>query len=165
MTPLPSVVEAATPAIESAPQPVIMDTQCEIRSQESPHEQGKQDEAQPQASEDSEPRHDRDLIKYGFRPVRTVWDGYPGEVPDDICEWLDDGGGRKSTQLIGHLRSLLWLGGYDKIVTAIDDPAYILEDEIRVAPQGTDIGWLVDRDFEEEKVSGRLYDQLLGLPS
>lgn len=68
----------------------------------------------------------------------------------------------ESAQLIGPLRSLLWLGGYDEIVTAIDDPAYVLKDEIRVVPQGTGIGWLVDRDFEEEKVPRRLYDRLMG---
>ncbi|KAL4807017.1 hypothetical protein BDV18DRAFT_159239 [Aspergillus unguis] len=142
-----------------------MDTEYKTGSQEeSLHEQRKQDEAQSQsqASEDSKPRHERDLSKYGFRPVWTAWDGYPGETPDDIREWLDDDGGRESAQLIGPLRSLLWLGGYDELVAAIDDPAYVLEDEIRVVPQGTDIGWLVDRDFEEEKVPRRLYARLLG---
>lgn len=80
---------------------VDMDTECETGSQEeSLHEQGKQHEAQSQASEDSEPRHERDLSKYGFRPVWTAWDGYPGEIPDDICEWLDDDGGRGEYRVV-----------------------------------------------------------------
>lgn len=47
-----------------------------------------------QVSEDSEPRHERELDKHGLRPVWTAWDGYPGEVPDDVREWLDDSGCR-----------------------------------------------------------------------
>lgn len=75
-----------------------MGTECEMGSQEeSLLTQGKQDEAQPQASkvsEDSEPRHERDLSKVGFPPVWTNWGGYPGEIPDDIREWLGDDGRR-----------------------------------------------------------------------
>lgn len=47
-----------------------------------------------QAIEETGPRHERELDKHGLRPVWTAWDGYPGEVPEDIQNWLDDSGRR-----------------------------------------------------------------------
>ena len=35
-----------------------------------------------------------DLKAHGFQPVWTGWGGYPGEIPSEIAEWLDDTGNR-----------------------------------------------------------------------
>lgn len=40
------------------------------------------------------PRNHANLEKHGFRPVWTHWAGYPGEIPDDIREYLDEHGKR-----------------------------------------------------------------------
>ena len=63
-----------------------------------------------------------------------------------------------SAQLIGPLSSLLWLGGYDELVSAIDDPSYVLEDEISILPEGTNCGWLVARLFDDCNIPRHLFD-------
>ena len=35
-------------------------------------------------------RNPEDLLKDGLLPVWTNWRGYPGEVPQNIYEWLND---------------------------------------------------------------------------
>ncbi|CAG8136752.1 unnamed protein product, partial [Penicillium nalgiovense] len=83
------------------------------------------------------PPNNHNLAKHGFRPVWTSWEGYPGdEIPEDIREWLDENGQRKSTKSIGPLRSLASLAGLDELVGAIHHPAYIIEDDIEVIPFG-----------------------------
>lgn len=38
------------------------------------------------------PRKHNNLERHGFRPVWTQWEGYPGEIPADIGEYLDENG-------------------------------------------------------------------------
>ncbi|OJJ45692.1 hypothetical protein ASPZODRAFT_17140 [Penicilliopsis zonata CBS 506.65] len=107
-----------------------------------------------------------ELQKHGLRPVWTGSRGYPAEViPDDIAEWLDDQGKRRSAQYIGPLKSLFWLAGYDELVRAVDDPAYTIEDEVRVVLNGVDIGWLLEDYLEEGKIPRQLYMQYLDYAS
>jgi hypothetical protein len=40
-------------------------------------------------------RDENGLVQNRLRPVWTGWGGYPGEIPDDIKEYLDDDGGRR----------------------------------------------------------------------
>jgi hypothetical protein len=104
--------------------------------------------------------------------------GYPGEIPDDIKEYLDDDGeARKyfqstqkpmflltyiiiigSVQFIGPIKSLFW---YDELVRAIDDPAYVIKNEVRVIPDGTGIGFLLDEYSEEGKIPEHIYLPIL----
>ncbi|KAJ5955260.1 hypothetical protein N7501_009539, partial [Penicillium viridicatum] len=89
------------------------------------------------------PRHHHNLAKHGFRPVWTSQNGYPGdEIPEDIQEWLDENGQCKTAQMIGPLRSLAWLAGLDELVGAIDNPAYLIQDDIEVIAFGF---WLRDK--------------------
>jgi len=46
------------------------------------------------------PRKYEHLEKHGFRPVWTMWDGYPGEIPEDIREYLDEDGQRRELLLV-----------------------------------------------------------------
>jgi hypothetical protein len=66
------------------------------------------------------------------------------------------------TQYIGPIKSLFWIYGYDELVRAIDDPAYVIEDEIRVIPAGTGVGFLLDQYFEEGKIPRHIYFRTLG---
>jgi hypothetical protein len=40
-------------------------------------------------------REEAELPKNGLPPVWTSWGGYPGVVPEEISEYLDDGGGHR----------------------------------------------------------------------
>ena len=40
-------------------------------------------------------RNANGLAQHGLEPVWTAWGGYPGEIPDDIKEYLDDDGGAR----------------------------------------------------------------------
>ena len=87
---LPSVDGPATPAIESCTPPLtIVDTEFETDT--TMHELTYE---KSQAIEERAQRHERELNKHGLRSVWTAWDGYPGEVPHDIQDWLDDSGRR-----------------------------------------------------------------------
>lgn len=54
-----------------------------------------------------------------------------------------------SARMIGPLRSLAWLAGLDELVEAIDDPAYLIEDDIEIVPLGTSLLWPLQRHMEE----------------
>ena len=84
--PAPPVIEICTPPADYSGLNFEMDTTMQEVTQKK-YEKS-------QASEDSEPRHERELKKHGLRPVWTAWDGYPGEMPDDIQKWLGDNGRR-----------------------------------------------------------------------
>lgn len=89
----PAIDGPATPAIEKCTSLLtVVDPKFEMDTTMQEVTQKKYEKSQ--ASEDSEPRHERELKKHGLRPVWTAWDGYPGEVPDDIQKWLDDNGRR-----------------------------------------------------------------------
>ncbi|KAL2221271.1 hypothetical protein M432DRAFT_588960 [Thermoascus aurantiacus ATCC 26904] len=86
-------------------------------------------------------------IKIDLNRYDQVWiDGepYPGELPEEIKEYLGDQGGDgdgdepapRSIQWVGPIRTIFWLSGYDDLVRAVDDPAYRLEDEVVAVPHG-----------------------------
>jgi len=52
--------------------------------------------------------------------------------------------------------------GYDELVRAIDDLAYVIKNEIRVIPDGTGIGFLLDEYSEEGKIPEHIYLRSLG---
>ncbi|KAJ5961772.1 hypothetical protein N7501_006713 [Penicillium viridicatum] len=99
------------------------------------------------------------LAKKGFPPVWSREHGYPGEIPEEIGEYLD----RNSYQLdelIGPLSSIFWLAGLDELVDAIYDPAIALEDEVRLIPTNVGVTWILEHLFEEGKIPGPMYDRL-----
>lgn len=53
------------------------------------------------------------------------------------------------TRIIGSIKSLFWIGGYDELVDIVNDPAFSLHDEVQIIPGGAKIGYLVDRYYEE----------------
>ncbi|KAJ5271647.1 hypothetical protein N7524_004916 [Penicillium chrysogenum] len=109
------------------------------------------------------PLNHHNLVKHGFRPIWTCQEGYPeDEIPADIQEWLDENGQRKSTEIIGPLRSLAWLAGLDELVQAIDHPAYVIEDDIEVVPFGAGLLWPVDKRAEEGTVPPMIWAKASG---
>ncbi|CAI7586973.1 unnamed protein product [Penicillium discolor] len=63
----------------------------------------------------------------------------------------------ETAQVIGRLRSLAWPAGLDELVGAIDDPAYLIEDDIEVNPFGTSLLWLLERHMEEGTLPRRIW--------
>jgi hypothetical protein len=124
------------------------------------------------------PRNYRNLAKHGFRPVWTTWDGYPGKIPSDIAEYLDDDGncsefdsglalqGIKlthidSAKMIGPLRSIAWVAGLDELVEAIDHPAYVIQDEIEGVPfWGAGYTFPVNRHMAEWRIPPRIWNAI-----
>jgi hypothetical protein len=39
--------------------------------------------------------------------------------------------------MIGSNRSIFWISGFDDLVAVVDDPAYVLQDEVVDIPKGT----------------------------
>ncbi|KAI9929445.1 hypothetical protein ASPWEDRAFT_69331 [Aspergillus wentii DTO 134E9] len=107
-------------------------------------------------------RDPSNLRKHGLRAVWTGRGGYPGKIPDDIAEWLDEDGTRRGTQFIGPIKSLFWIGGYDELVQAVDDPAFTIEDEVQIIPGGAKVGYLVDRYYEDGKIPEYIYRRAMG---
>lgn len=64
--------------------------EIDIDLEETTHE--KYDEGE--VNDDTGVRDEDELEKHGFRKVWTAWGGYPGDVPGDIEEFLDDDGRR-----------------------------------------------------------------------
>lgn len=62
----------------------------------------------------------------------------------------------ETAQVIGRLRSLAWSAGLDELVGAIDDPAYLIEDDIEVNPFGTSLLWPLERHMEEGTLPRRI---------
>ncbi|OQD78441.1 hypothetical protein PENDEC_c001G01312 [Penicillium decumbens] len=108
------------------------------------------------------PRNHLHLEQHGFRPVWTPWEGYPGEIPADIREYLDEDGTCGSAKMIGPLRSLAWLAGLDELVEAIDHPAYAIRDEIEVVPFGAEITFPINRHWDEGNIPPRIWDKVTG---
>lgn len=66
----------------------------------------------------------------------------------------------ETAQVIGPLHSLAWsagLAGLDELVGAIDDPTYLIEDDIEVNPFGTSLLWLLERHMEEGTLPRRIW--------
>ncbi|OJD12077.1 hypothetical protein AJ78_07274 [Emergomyces pasteurianus Ep9510] len=63
-------------------------------------------------------------------------------------------------QMIGPLRSIFWLAGYDDLVKVVDDAAYVLKNEIMAVPPGCHAGpFLLNLLYEERKIPEELYWQ------
>ncbi|KAI9933552.1 hypothetical protein MW887_008025 [Aspergillus wentii] len=116
------------------------------------HKQANRDES------DTDTENGNVIISRGDRETGMIFQG----ITCDLSEYSDDDGGRECAFFIGPTKSLFWLAGYDELVEAIDDPAYVIQDEIRVIPQSTGIGFLVDQYFEEGKIPRDFYHRSLG---
>jgi hypothetical protein len=55
------------------------------------------------------------------------------------------------------LRSLFWLANLDELIHLIDEPAYVLEDEVRVIPTGVGIPWIVSELHDEGKIPSGIF--------
>ncbi|EDN06366.1 predicted protein [Histoplasma mississippiense (nom. inval.)] len=68
-----------------------------------------------------------------FDAVWTSEDGYLGDVPEELKDYLEC---TRGAQMIGSIRSIFWLDGIQEMVDAIYDPALVIEDEIAECPLG-----------------------------
>lgn len=68
----------------------------------------------------------------------------------------------ENVQCIGPISSLFWLKGHDDLVEVCNDPAYTLEDEIRMIPNGTGLGFMIDEYFSEGKIPRRIFFRAMG---
>ncbi|KAG5286959.1 hypothetical protein I7I48_02774 [Histoplasma ohiense] len=92
-----------------------------------------------------------------FDAVWTSEDGYPGDVPEELKDYLECG-----AQMIGSIRSIFWLDGVQEMVDAIDDPAFVIEDEIAQCPLGClPSAFLLGRYAEEGKVPQNVFDKYM----
>lgn len=92
---LPSVVEPSTPMnVNETSAPLMTDPDSECEMDSGVEEVTQEEQYEARENDDNGPRDERDLEKHGFRPVWTSWDRYPGEMPDDIKEFLDENGRR-----------------------------------------------------------------------
>ena len=107
-------------------------------------------------------RYPSDLEAAGYKPVWSSTDGYPGEIPENIAEWLYPNAARYD-YVIGPLSSIFWLQGVEFLNELIDDsdPAYVLQDEIRYLPHGSPRLWIVQQLYDEGKIPDRFMDRIL----
>ncbi|KAL5335307.1 hypothetical protein BJX70DRAFT_328312 [Aspergillus crustosus] len=101
------------------------------------------------------------LESNGFDPI-WMEGKYPGEVPDEIRDFLNDDPGTTCSQMIGSNRSIFWLLGYNDVVKTIDDPGCVLEDEIVDVPNGIHPAiFLLRRYAEEDKLTHPLFEKYM----
>ncbi|CAG7946066.1 unnamed protein product [Penicillium olsonii] len=127
------------------------------------------------------PRTMEELESLGYAPVWSRVHGYPGTIPEEILEYLDESSPSKQTcnsdavltetenletnlasetdEWIGPLSSLFWLAGLDELVDAVSDPAIRLQDEVRMIPTNVGITWILEDLFIEEKLPKSLYNR------
>ncbi|KAJ5536692.1 hypothetical protein N7513_009878 [Penicillium frequentans] len=99
------------------------------------------------------------LEQAGYRQVWHWERGYPGELPEDIAEWIYPGI-EKYMGIVGPLSSLFWLGGRPELCMLIEDRAYVLTDEICGIPHGASYEWLFEMLFDEGKIPGRIFHEM-----
>ncbi|KAK2742372.1 hypothetical protein FQN55_007906 [Onygenales sp. PD_40] len=98
----------------------------------------------------------------GLEPIWTECDGYPGDIPPEINEYLEEGGARTKS-FVGSIRTIFWLAKCDDVVKIIDAPGYELKDEIVVIPRSANpAGFLFDKYWDEGKMPAYLYRQYMG---
>lgn len=65
--------------------------------------------------------------------------------------------------MIGPLRSIFWISGDDELVRMVDDPAYVLEDELVTVPFGTSPArFLVDMYYDQGKIPRHIVQRYTG---
>ncbi|CAG8880330.1 unnamed protein product [Penicillium salamii] len=74
-------------------------------------------------------RNPGNLQKAGYSPVWTSGLGYPGEIPEDIKEFICPEV-EQGNYLVGQLSSIFWLKGVEFLNELIRDPGHKLQDEI-----------------------------------
>lgn len=129
-----------------------------------------------------EMRDDAVLESNGFDPI-WMEGKYPGEVPDEIRDFLNDDPETSKpfliytffvllfvicltnvarSQMIGSNRSIFWLLGYNDVVKTIDDPGCVLEDEIVDVPNGIHPAtFLLRRYADEDKLTRPLFEKYM----
>ncbi|KAJ5894901.1 hypothetical protein N7495_006592 [Penicillium taxi] len=108
-----------------------------------------------------EKREPSQLSSWGLRPVWIREVGYPGLIPPDILELLEEDS-HDHVQYIGPLSSLFWLGGLDELSKAALDSAYILEDETIRVPRAARVDWVLPFLFAEGKISADMFNRATG---
>ncbi|KAJ6190534.1 hypothetical protein N7519_000555 [Penicillium mononematosum] len=92
------------------------------------------------------------LAQNGFDPI-FIEGKYPGEIPEEIADYLPEDRTKPSWQMVGSNRSIFWIFGYNDIVDVIDDPACLLDDEIVGVPNGVHpASFLFARYANEDKL-------------
>ncbi|KAJ5936771.1 hypothetical protein N7466_003221 [Penicillium verhagenii] len=95
----------------------------------------------------------------GYRPIWSNDTGYPGDVPEDLADWLYPGI-EKTTWLVGDLSSMFWLAGKPELQVLIDDPGYTLTDEICYIPHGGSLAWLFESLYHLGKIPSFVYAEI-----
>ncbi|KAE8356058.1 hypothetical protein BDV28DRAFT_145558 [Aspergillus coremiiformis] len=107
-----------------------------------------------------------DNTDYDHRRFEPVWDneeGYPdGEIPPEIVEYLGENPESSHVQMAGPSRTIFHLCGRPDVVQMIDDPAYVIEDEIVVIPIGCFPSSFLLSRYQDEGIFP--WDHIPGLP-
>ncbi|CAG8395695.1 unnamed protein product [Penicillium salamii] len=85
--------------------------------------------ASMQEIEEELDRSPTNLQKAGYNPVWTSVLGYPGEIPEDIKEFICPEV-EQGNYLVGQLSSIFWLKGVEFLNELIRDPGHKLQDDI-----------------------------------
>ncbi|CAG8947592.1 unnamed protein product [Penicillium salamii] len=154
----------SAPSISSLPSLTTSDSNSPTASTHTPNHKSLstlEDTLNMEGNRNYLPRTMEELEKLGFAPVWSRVDGYPGgpgEIPEEINEYLDDNS-QQWDEWIGPLSSLFWLAGLDELVEAIADPAIALQDEVRMIPTNVGVTWILEHLFLEKKLPERLYNR------
>ncbi|KAJ5984345.1 hypothetical protein N7481_006444 [Penicillium waksmanii] len=89
-----------------------------------------------------------------YAPVWTSDLGYPGDIPDEIAEYLDPGV-EQGRFIVGSLSSIFWLKKVEVLNELIFDPGHKLEDEVYKIPHGGTWFWLIEALFDQNKIPKR----------
>lgn len=107
--------------------------------------------------EEYDSREPSDLANAGYEPVWSSALGYPGEIPPNIAELLYPGT-EKYVSIIGPISGIFWLLGIEFFNELVDDPGYVLTDEVRYLPHGSPRLWIIQILYDEGKIPDRFMD-------
>ncbi|KAI2786818.1 hypothetical protein POX_g09213 [Penicillium oxalicum] len=111
-------------------------------------------------------RNPQVLAPLGFRPVWSNVDGYPGEIPADILEWVgpENPTAADHLRLVGPISSLLWLARFDDLAQIMLSPEFIAWDEVIAVPSSANIRSLLPDLAADERIPSSLYQRYTEYP-
>ncbi|KAJ5483854.1 hypothetical protein N7539_006054 [Penicillium diatomitis] len=111
-------------------------------------------------------RHPQVLGPQGFRPVWSNVDGYPGEIPSDILEWVgpENPTAADHLRMVGPISSLLWLARFDDLARTMLSPEYATWNEVMVVPSSATIRSLLPDLAAEERIPSSVYQRYTEYP-
>lgn len=101
------------------------------------------------------------LQKAGYDPVWTSALGYPGEIPEDIKEYICPEV-EQGNYLVGQLSSIFWLKGVEFLNELIRDPGHKLQDDVYRIKLGDGRRWffIVEVLFDQGMIPWRYMNRI-----